>query len=228
MKSITMYARILASLLVALTAVSCTNPRQRFKPYSNEESPWNCALAPYDSIESFSLSPDGARISFLGKKDDKWHFVVSAGWKWKVSEQARIEADPSRDTGRTVTLSQDSTRAAIVYSRASHWRDRGPRPADDSGGQWFVMIDRHIFGGFDRDFKPTVHFLKDGSLFGFPYKKMGQYCVQVADTTFGPYERADVAFTRDGEIYLGYLKQGRAYIEMIKRQDDPVRVNPSK
>jgi hypothetical protein len=228
MKNNTKIPCVVVSLIITLSAVSCKNPRQHFVADWEKENPWSCSVDAYDSLESFTLSPDGATISFLGKKDGKWHFVVSDGWRPKVSEHARIEVDPSRDTGRTLALSPDSSRVGIVYSRASHWRDRAPHPEDDSGGQWFVMIDRHIFGGFDRDFKPTVHFSPDGSLFGFSYKKMGQYCVQIADTTFGPYERADVAFTRDGEIYLGYLKQGRAYIEMIKRQDDPVRVNPSR
>ncbi|MCU0607273.1 MAG: hypothetical protein MUF78_07620 [Candidatus Edwardsbacteria bacterium] len=221
----------LSAALVLLSAASCRDPRQRFAASGSDDGQWSCAVAPYDSIEAFALSPDGQRISFLGRKDGRWQFVVSAGWKWKVSDRARIDGDPGRDTGRTLTLSPDGGRVAIVYSRTSTWRNNGPRPlndGNDTNGQWFVMIDRHVFGGFDRDFKPTVRFSKDGTLFGFPYKKMGQCCVQIADTTFGPYERADVAFTKDGEVFLGYLKHGRAYIEMVKRQDDPVRINASR
>lgn len=223
-------ATLLAAALL-LTVAACKSQRQRFDRDRGSDEPWSCAVAPYDSITSFALSPDGQRVSFLGQKDGKWQFAVSAGLKWKVSDRARIESDPALDTGRALTLSPDGSRIAVVYNRASHWRDSGPRPADDgngNNGQWFVDIDRHIFGGFDRDFKPRVQFSGDGAIFGFPYKKSGQYYVQIVDTTFGPYDRANLAFTRDGEIYLGYLRQGRAYIEMIKRQDDPVRVDPSR
>ncbi len=208
--------------MIMALAPACSKPHQHFRTDWSRQ-PWSCSIDRYDSLERFALSPDGFTVSFLGKKGSKWEFVVSSGWKWKVSDNATIRS--AEDTGRTLTLSPDNSHVGIVYRRASHWRDRGPHPVD-SGGQWFVNIDRHIFGGFDCDFKPTVHFTRDGKLFGFPYKKLGQYYVQIVDTTFGPYDRADVAFTKDGEIMLGYLKQDRAFIDMVKPQDDPVRVNP--
>lgn len=236
--------RIASLLAVAMlvTAASCRRPRQRFDQVREPDGPWSCAVAPYDSIETFALSPDGQRISFLGKKGGKWEFVVSAGWRWKVDDNARIESDPSLDTGRTLTLSPDGSRVAIVYNRTSRWRDRGPRPADDgtdTNGQWFVDIDHHIFGGFDRDCKPVVRFSADGSKFVFPYKKLGAFYVQVVDTTFGPYEHADVMITPQkvvalrgvtkgdagkrivtgGEIILAYIRRDRAYIETIYRPD---------
>ncbi|MDI6739469.1 MAG: hypothetical protein QME74_03800 [Candidatus Edwardsbacteria bacterium] len=206
-------------------APACERPRQRFHFEQFEGSILSCPADRYDSLECFKLSPDGFTISFLGKKDGKWHFVYSSGWRLKTRDNAEIRFS-SLDTGRTIALSPDSAHVALVYRRFSHWRDRGPHPADESGGQWFVEVDRHIFGGFDRDFKPAVHFARDGALFGFPYKKMGQYYVQISDTTFGPYNSADVAFTKDGEIILGYLSQDRAFIDMVKSQDDSVRVNP--
>ena len=217
---------ILVSIVMIMAlATACSKPRQRFQLEQFEGGILSCPADRYDSLDCFKLSPDGFTISFLGKKGGKWHFVFSSGWRLKTREDAEIKLG-SVDTGRTFSLSPDSAHVGIVYRRASHWRERGPHPADDSGGQWFVEIDRHIFGGFDPGFKPTVHFARDGRLFGFPYKKLGQYYVQIADTTFGPYDRADVVFTRDGEIMLGYLRQERAYIELVKPQDDPVRVNP--
>jgi hypothetical protein len=198
-----------------ILATACSRPRQR-SGIDGGQDPWSCHVDAYDSLDHFALSPDGFTVSFLGKKAGKWEFVMSSGWKWKVSENATIKSGD--DTGRTITLSPDGARAAIVYSRVSHWRDSGPRPQrEDSGGQWFVNIDHHIFGGFDPDFKPAVHFSPDGKQFGFPFKKLGQYYVQVVDTTFGPYDRADLAITRDGEIVLGYLKQNRACIESVFR-----------
>lgn len=44
---------------------------------------------------------------------------------------------------------------------------------------------------------------------------LGQYFIQVVDTTFGPY--ADMTITKDGEIVLGYIKQDRACIESVLR-----------
>lgn len=216
MKKATVEVRSIALLLLLMAAVSCQNPPQRFVLYRGDKNPWSCHVDRYDAIDHFAISPNGATVSFLGKKNGKWEFLISSGWKWKASDHARIENDPSLDTGRTLALSPDGSRVGIVYNRASTWRDSGPRPEGrDSGGQWFVDIDHHIFGGFDRDFKPTIHFSQDGRRFGFPYKKLGQYYVQVVDTTFGPYDRADMTITKDGEIVLGYIRQERAYIEKI-------------
>jgi hypothetical protein len=215
------FASLLAVVML-VTAAACRKPRQRSDHDWAVEDPWSCAVAPYDTIKEFALSPDGHRISFLGNKAGKWEFVVSSGWKWKVNDNARIDSGPDRDTGRSLTLSPDGGRVAIVYNRVSMWRATGPRRSEDgndTNGQWFVDIDHHIFGGFDREFKPVVHFSPDGRKFGFPYRKLGQYYVQVVDTTFGPYDRADMAITKDGGIVLGYIRQHRAYIETIYHPD---------
>ncbi|HTY09034.1 MAG TPA: hypothetical protein VMF29_07705, partial [Candidatus Edwardsbacteria bacterium] len=216
---------LVSIVIVTAFAPACSKPHQHSVLTRDSDHLWSCSVDHYDSLEQFVLSPDGFTVSFLAKLDRKWYFCHSEGLRLIAHENATVHFG-ARDTGRTLSLSPDSNHVGIVYRHTSHWRDRGPHPEDNSGGQWFVEVDRHIFGGFDSDFKPTVHFARDGRLFGFPYKKLGQYYVQIADTTFGPYDRADVAFTRDGEIMLGYLNKDRAFIDMVKPQDDPTRVNP--
>jgi hypothetical protein len=169
-------------------------------------------LAGIDSIDRFTLAPDGRSLNFLCRRDGRW-ILWTDGQGWG---QVTCRYNDSSGGRPDIRLSPDGSRIGIVYQRASSWRDSGPRPAGDgSNGQWFVSIDRRIFGGFDRDFKPAVHFSPDGAKFAFPYKRSGQYYVQVVDTTFGPYDRADMTITKDGEIVLGYVKQDRAYIEMV-------------
>jgi hypothetical protein len=164
-----------------------------------------------DSICHFTITPDGASLNFIYKKNGRWIFWNDGG-DW--GDMKCCYKDSSNNAAE-ITVSPDSAHVAIVYGHDCRWRDSGPHPAGDSGGQWFVNIDHHLFGGFDRDFKPTVRFSPDGKKFGFPYKKLGSYYVQVVDTTFGPYRRADLTITRDGAIYLGYIKQDSACIEKI-------------
>jgi hypothetical protein len=165
-----------------------------------------------------------------------------------IKDYIKCYYNDSFNLNPVIKLSPDSLHVAIVYNRESHWRDNGPRQVarnNDTNGQWSVDIDHHIFGGFDRDHKPAVHFSPDGKKFAFPYKKMEQYYVQIMDTTFGPYDRADVVFTpnqginlwdlRDcsdktittgGEIIIGYVRQDRAYIERVYRPGRRAGIGP--
>ncbi len=206
----------LAALAVWAAVSACGGERQLPGGTGGDRKPWSCSVAGFDSIDHFTLTSDGATVNFLAKQGGGWRFVYSSGLRLRSSERGRIERERGLDTARTLAVSPDGSRAGVVFRRASRWRDRGPAPdRDDSAGQWFVMIDRHVFGGFDGDFRPTVHFSPDGSKFGFPYQRLGQCYVQVVDTTFGPYDRADMTITTEGEIVLGYIRQDRAYIEKI-------------
>jgi hypothetical protein len=201
--------------LLALAAVSCRNQLQILSPFRDDGKPWSCSTAGFDSIENFALSPDGATLSFIAKHGTGWRLVISSGLKLRASEHGRIDRDCTLDTTRSLSFSPDRSCIGIVYRHASRWHDDGPHAVDDDGGQWFVDIDHHIFGGFDGGFKPALHFSPDGAKFGFAYKKLGQHYVQVVDTTFGPYNQADVVITKDGAIVLAYIKQDRACIETV-------------
>jgi hypothetical protein len=197
---------------------STSYTRQKGPYYTGEsgDSLRSFRLDDVDSIARFAITPDGKRLNIVCRQHGQWVFCVKVNGAdrddTRRSFTERINLDPE------ISLSPDSSRVSIVCQHQSHWRDGVPRPVrldSGAGGQWFVHIDRNIFGGFDSDFKPTVRFSFDSRRFGFPYKKLGQYYVQVVDTTFGPYDRADMAITKDDEIVLGYVKQDRAYIEKV-------------
>jgi hypothetical protein len=206
---------VLGGILYLALATSYSNKRMPPSRGDIHDTISIYRLANADSIDHFTLTPDGNSLNCICKKNGKWVFWKDGeAWGYmKCLYQDSSNGEPE------ITVSPDSAHVAIVYRRDSRWRDSGPHPANDSGSQWFVNIDHHIFGGYDRDFRPTVHFSPDGKKFGFPFKKLGQYFIQVVDTTFGPYDRAALTITKDGEIVLGYLNQDRACIESVYRPE---------
>lgn len=192
--------------------------RQKGPRYTGEagDSLRSFRLDKVDSIVRFTIAPDGKRLNILCRKNGQWVLCVKIDGMHR--DGIRTNYTDSINLDPEIVLSPDSASVGIVYQRASRWRGSDSQPVrGDKGGQWFVSINHHFFGGFDSDFKPKPLFSPDGTKFGFPYKKLGQYYVQVVDTTFGPYDRADMAITKEGEIILGYIKQDRAYIESVFR-----------
>jgi hypothetical protein len=117
-------------------------------------------------------------------------------------------------------LSPDGRHAGRIYQREASWRPAREAGLADSGkGRplWFVAIDRRVLGGFDGEFAPKLQFSPDGQAFGLAYRQKGQYYIQIVDTTFGPYDRADFAITPEGEVTIAYLEGSYIHVERLGR-----------
>lgn len=128
---------------------------------------------------------------------------------------------PSQPSGEPrVVLSPDGQHAGIVFQREASWRpsrEAGAPRGASAQPQWFVEVDRRIFGGFDGGFAPKLQFAPDGRAFGLAYRQRGQYYVQIVDTTFGPYHRADFTITQDNEVVIAYIEGHYVHVERLGR-----------
>jgi hypothetical protein len=173
-----------------------------------------------DSLGYFSLSPDGNRICVLFKKGSQWHVIIND----RQYDTFKATFNDSFEQKPRVTISPGGQRVGLSFIRAKSWqtrselqrRNNAPAVLADTN-QWYVQIDLNIFGGYDGDFAPNIIFSKSGSNFGFVYKKDGKYYVQVGDTTFGPYLKADLAINENEEVYIAYIKDGYASIERVEK-----------
>ncbi len=212
-------ASILA-ILSALAAASCSDgPAGREYFYSNYGDAWTKYVPPYDSLEQFHLSPDGKHVCYLIKSRGKWRVGIN-GRHWDDFNGV-YPAQPA--DGPRVVLSPDGRHAGVVFQREASWRPAREAGRPDSGKarpQWFVEVDRRIFGGFDGDFTPKLRFSPEGNIFGLVYRKAGQYYIQIVDTTFGPYQRADFAITPEGEVIIAYLEGRRLQAVRLGRTGD--------
>jgi hypothetical protein len=203
--------------LAALQAASCSDkPPGREYFYGNYGNAWTKYVPPHDSLEQFRLSPDGNHVSYLIKRDGKWQVGIN-GRHYKEFQGVY----PGRSAGEPeVVLSPDGRHAGVVYQREPSWRparEAGRAGSGKEGPLWFVEVDRRIFGGFDGDFTPELQFSPEGNAFGLVYKKADQYYIQIVDTTFGPYDRADFAITREGEVVIAYLEGSYVHVERVGR-----------
>ena len=211
---------ILIGTSLLLLAASCTDSRSpRYADAPNgDDVPWRYFVGNFDSLEYFHLSSYDLRVTYLLKKDGSWFSCIDGYYRTHApffkgnypalpADQSKVVANPAR------------TRVGIIYQRAVDWRHTSqPAPANDPRRprQWFVEIDRRVLGGFDGDVMPNLCFTTDGGTFALSYKKLGQYYVQVVDTTLGPYQRADVAITGGDKIFLAYLAKGEIIVHRVK------------
>lgn len=203
--------------VACLLAASCSpKAGDREYYYRNYGQSWTEYVPPFDSLEQFHLSPDGNHVCYLLKRDGKWYVGINGSH----TENFQGSYSGDQGTGTTVVLSPDGLHVGVVYQRQAAWRpvgepgrrqDAAPRP------QWFVEIDRRVLGGFDGDFAPELQFSRGGEAFGLAFKRDGQYYVQIVDTTFGPYRRADFAITPDGEVVIAYLEGSYIHLERLGR-----------
>ncbi len=204
-----------AACLLALLAASCsTKHGEREYFYGNYGDSWTKYVPPHDSLEQFHLSPDGNQVCYLLKREGKWYVGING--RHDKDFQGVYPGQPSAEP--RVVLSPDGQHAGVVFQREATWRpmkEVGKKGGGEAEPQWFVEIDRRIFGGFDGDFAPDLQFSPDGNAFGLVYKKAGRYYVQVVDTTFGPYERADFTITPEGEVVLAFLEGSYVHVERI-------------
>jgi hypothetical protein len=146
--------------------------------------------------------------------------------RWQVGINGRHYHDfqgvyPSQPAGEPrVVLSPDGRHAGIIFQREASWKPAreldGPQ-GEIARPQWFVEIDRRLLGGFDGEFAPKLQFSPDGKTFGLVYRQRGRYYVQIVDTTFGPYERADFTITGDGQVKIAYLEGSYVHVERLGR-----------
>ncbi len=208
-------------LALALLLVSCGKA-----PPAKESRLGNCndtvryKIPENDSLGYFSISPEGNRICVLYKKGIKWHVIIND----KRYDNFTATFNDSFEQKPKVTVSSGGRRVGLTFMKPKSWQAAselaakpGPASVSADTSQWYVQIDRHIFGGFDADFAPAIAFSPDGVDFGFVYKKGGSYFVQVGDTTFGPYQRADLAINENGEVFIAYIRDGYASIEKVER-----------
>lgn len=205
----------LPAVLTALLAASCSiKPPDREYFYRNYGEAWTKYVPPHDSLEQFRLSPDGKHVCYLLKRGGKWMVGINGRHysDFHGVYPAQAEAEPK------VTLSPDGRHAGVIYQKEASWRtarELGKPEGATPRPQWFVEIDRRIFGGFDGDFAPKLQFSPDGQAFGLAYRQRGQHYVQIVDTTFGPYERADFTITPGNEVVIAYLEGSYVHVERV-------------
>lgn len=207
----------LLAILMALAAASCSGrPENREYLYRNYGDSWTKYVPQHDSLEQFHLSPDGKHVCYLIKSQGKWKVGIN-GRHWDDFNGVY----PSQPAGEPrVVLSHDGRHAGVVYQREPSWRSAGEAGRADSAEarpQWFVEVDRRILGGFDGDFTPDLQFSPEGQAFGLVYRQRGQYYIQIVDTTFDPYQRADFTITPQGEVVIAYLEGSYLHVERVGR-----------
>lgn len=210
--------------LAALLAASCSEkPIGREHFCRNYGDAWTKYVPPHDSLEQFRLSPDGKHYCYLLKREGKW--FVGINGRHSKNFQGVYPGRPADEP--RVVLSPDGQHAAVVFQRETGWRLVRERDSPDSVAsepQWFVEVDRRIFGGFDNGFVPKIQFSPDGTAFGLAYRRRGQYYIQIVDTTFGPYVRADFTITRENEVVIAYLEGSYIHVERVGRVDSPSKL----
>lgn len=213
----------LLAAIFALTAASCSGrPDSREYFYRNYGEAWTKYVPPHDSLEQFHLSPDGKHVCYLIKSQGKWRVGIN-GRHWDEFNgvySAQPDGEPK------VVLSPDGRHAGVIYQREASWRPakelNGPEGAKPRP-QWFVEVDRRVLGGYDGEFAPKLQFSPDGRAFGLAYRQRGQYYIQIVDTTFGPYDRADFTITPEGEVVIAYLEGSYIHVERLGRAGGAAR-----
>ena len=215
------YIHIILTSAVCLSLLSCGKPAQpKVSIWDGYNDSVKYRIPENDSLGYFSLSPEGNRICVLFKKGTRWHVIIND----RQYDTFKATFNDSFEQKPRVTISPGGQRVGLTYIRAKSWQTRSeimkrcisPSVLGDTN-QWYVQIDLNIFGGYDGDFAPNIIFSQSGSNFGFVYKKQGKYYVQVGDTTFGPYLRADLAINENEEVYIAYIKDGYASIERVEQ-----------
>jgi len=215
------YIYLILTSAVCCLLLSCGKPAQpKVSMWDNYADSVRYRIPENDSLGYFSLSPEGNRICVLFKKGSQWHVIIND----RQYDTFKATFNDSFDQKPRVTVSPGGQRVGLSFIRTKSWQTRSelqrrnssPAASADTN-QWYVQIDLNIFGGYDGDFAPNIIFSKSGSTFGFVYKKDGKYYVQVGDTTFGPYLRADLAINENEEIYIAYIKEGYASIERVEQ-----------
>lgn len=213
------YIHILLVPAGFLILLSCGKPAQpKVSIWDNYVDSVRYRIPENDSLGYFSLSPEGNRICVLFKKGPRWHVIIND----RQYDSFKATFNDSFDQKPGVSISPGGKRVGLTYMRPRSWKTssdlgkrNGPAATTRDTSQWYVQIDLHIFGGYDGDFAPNIVFSTSGSTFGFVYKKDGKYYVQVGDTTFGPYIRADLAINQNEEVFIAYIKDGYASIERV-------------
>jgi len=196
----------LALLLIA----SCSPPHDIGEYFfSNFGQRWTIYVPEHDSLEQFRLSPDGQQVSYLLKRQGRW--LVGINGRHYPNFQG-VYPGQDGEPVRTV-ISPDGRHTAAIFKREPSWiPSPTATPAAAPGPQWFVEIDRRIFGGFDGDFSPKVGFSRSGA-FAMAYKQRGQYYLQIMDVVYGPYYRADFTITPEDVVVIAYLKDRYIHVE---------------
>ncbi len=213
--------RLILASAVCCLLLSCGKPAQpKVSMWDNYVDSVKYRIPENDSLGYFSLSPEGNRICVLFKKGSQWHVIIND----RQYDTFKATFNDSFDQKPKVTVSPGGQRVGLSFIRKKSWQTRSELQKKSSSSvastdtsQWYVQIDQNIFGGYDGDFAPNIIFSQSGSTFGFVYKKDGKYYVQVGDTTFGPYLRADLAINEKEEIYIAYIKEGYASIERVEQ-----------
>lgn len=205
------------AVLATLLAASCSDkPLGREYFYRNYGDSWTKYVPPHDSLEQFHLSPDGKHYCYLLKREGKWYVGING--RHDENFQGLY---PSQASGEPkVVLSPDGQHAGIVFQREASWRPARDLARSEGNGpspMWFVEIDRRILGGFDGEFPPKLKFSSDGRAFGLAYRQRGQYYVQIVDTTFGPYYRADFTITPEDQVVIAYIEGSYVHVERLGR-----------
>lgn len=215
-----MHIHVILASAVCLILLSCGKPAQpKVSIWDGYDDSIRYRIPENDSLGYFSISPEGNKICVLFKKGSQWHVIVNN----RQYDNFKATFNDSFDQKPRVTISPGGQRVGLIYTRPKSWQTRSelqkryktPAIPEDTT-QWYVQIDLNIFGGYDGDFPPNIIFSKSGSTFGFVYKKGGKYYVQVGDTTFGPYQRADFTINDNEEVYIAYIKDGYASIEKVE------------
>lgn len=212
-------SRIAGCSAVLLLAVSCSSQRDLGEYfYSNFGQHWTKYIPAHDSLEQFRLSADGQQVSYLLKHQGRW--LVGINGRHYPNFEGTYQSQDSETVQNIV--SPDGRHKAVIFKREPSFRPDSSSSVDAAlRPQWFVEIDRHIFGGYDGDFVPKVRFSKTGG-FAMAYKQRGQYYLQVMDVTFGPYHRADFTVTPEDVVVVAYLRGSYIHVERLgklKAQD---------
>jgi hypothetical protein len=173
----------------------------------------------YDSLEYFNISPDGSKFMALYMIRGRWFAQVNE----RVFEDFQGTLLDSFDNKPKYTFNPDSSMVGMVYKKersyllkAAYDNPNQKIPDSDTMAQWFVQINQNIYGGFDGDHMPEIKYSPDGSVFGFVYKNRGMYYIRLNDDILGPYQKADMTFSPDGNITLAIVENGFAYLNELK------------